>query len=69
MPWGVFNESIYSLWASVAICWGYTAGFIIIFLPLWEAKTTIGRFLTCDAKAADTITVTGAEGTEKTASA
>ena len=69
MPWGVFNESIYSLWASVAICWGYTAGFVIIFLPLWEAKNTIGRFLTCDAKAADTITVTGAEGTEKTASA
>merc|ERR1712167_208312 len=37
----------------------------------WILQYGVGwsRFLTCDAKAADTITVTGAEGTEKTASA
>jgi SSS family transporter len=47
MPWGVFSESIYSLWASIAICWGYTAGFTIIFLPIWENKDTICRVLSC----------------------
>ena len=70
MPWGVFSESIYSLWASIALCWGWSAGSIIIFLPLWEARNTIGRLLICkNIDPANTVTVTGAEGTDKTASA
>jgi hypothetical protein len=47
VPWGKFQPSIYSLWASVALCWGYVAGLTIIFLPLIENKATISRVIRC----------------------
>merc|ERR1719393_1008875 len=48
IPWGVFNESIYSLWASIAISWGYLASIIIIFYPIVENFNTVWRVITCD---------------------
>ena len=48
IPWGVFNESIYSLWASIAISWGYLAAIVIILAPIVENWTTVSRVLTCD---------------------
>lgn len=45
-PWGVFPEAIYSLWASVAVCWGYLAAIVIIGLPLYENSATIIRVIT-----------------------
>merc|ERR1712151_126683 len=48
MPWGVYSESIYNLWASAALMWGYIATFVIISLPLYESWGTIRRVLTCN---------------------
>jgi len=47
ITWGVFDKSLYAIWASVAFVWGYAGAFIIIFLPLWESKDTIIAVLTC----------------------
>ena len=52
-PWGVFPEALYSLWASVAVCWGYLAAIIIIGLPLYENSATITRVLTFKPFTAD----------------
>jgi len=46
IPWGVFSESIYNLWASVAFGWGYVASFVIILTPIYENWSTILRVLT-----------------------
>jgi len=53
MPWGVFKVSIYSLWASIAVCWGYAAGIIIISLPIIENRATIWRVITCNPMSAE----------------
>jgi len=53
IPWGVFTESVYNLWASVAFGWGYTASFVIIFLPIYENWSTIQRVLVCKPMSAD----------------
>jgi len=55
MPWGVFTESIYALWASVALCWGYVAALVIVSLPILENSTTIIRVLTCNPMSAEEI--------------
>jgi hypothetical protein len=47
MPWAVFQISIYSIWASIALVWGYIAGITIISLPLYENRATIWRVLSC----------------------
>jgi len=67
IPFGVFGKSTFQLWASVALCWGWTAGLTIIFLPLWENRTTIKNVLTCT-----TVPIGGAAkpaGTTETATA
>jgi hypothetical protein len=48
IPWGVFNEAIYSLWASIAISWGYLASLIIISYPIIENSATVWRVVTCN---------------------
>jgi hypothetical protein len=53
VPWAKFNTSIYSLWASVALCWGYLAGFTIILLPIIENMHTIVRVFTCKPMTAE----------------
>jgi len=41
IPLGVFDKSIYCIWAAVAFVWGWTASIIIIALPIIENWTTI----------------------------
>jgi len=47
LPWGVFSESLYSLWASVALAWGFAGALIIVALPIYENIDTIQAVLTC----------------------
>ena len=48
IPFGVFGKSTFQLWASIALCWGWTAGLTIIALPLFENLKTILRVVTCN---------------------
>jgi SSS family transporter len=46
MSWGVFSKSIYSLWSSVAVMWGYAAAVTIICLPIYENRATVLNVIT-----------------------
>ena len=58
IPWGVFSKSIYSLWASVALVWGWLAAVVIIGLPLYENKETIANVLHWKTAEAANVTMT-----------
>ena len=55
IPFGVFGKSTYQLWASVALCWGWTAGLTIITLPLLENIKTIIRVATCNPMSSEEV--------------
>ncbi|KAG8462097.1 hypothetical protein KFE25_011547 [Diacronema lutheri] len=38
VPWGVFPRSLFALWSSIAVVWGFLATVVIIALPIYEAK-------------------------------
>ena len=37
IAWGVFDKANYTLWASVAYCWGYIGSLVIVVLPVYES--------------------------------
>ena len=47
IAWGVFDKANYTLWASVAFCWGYIASIVIIVLPIYESWGSISNVLFC----------------------
>jgi len=69
IPFGVFGKSTYQLWASIALCWGWTAGLTIIVLPLYENLKTICRVLTCKPMSDEEITAKNSGTATETATA
>jgi len=69
IPFGVFGKSTYQLWASVALCWGWTAGLTIISLPLYENIKTITRVITCKPMTEEEITAKNSGTATETATA
>ena len=53
-----FGFTIYSLWASVALVWGWLAAVVIIGLPLYENKETIANVLHWKTAEAANVTMT-----------
>ena len=47
IAWGVFDKANYTIWASVAFCWGYIASGFIVVLPIYESWGSISNVLTC----------------------
>jgi len=47
LPWGVFPPSLFSLWASLALVWGFFGAFIIIALPIYENWDTFVAVASC----------------------
>merc|ERR1719240_1053660 len=45
VPWGVFSESIYALWCSIAFMWGWAGTLVIILLPIYETRATIYKVI------------------------
>mmetsp|Transcript_12928 Transcript_12928/g.37979 ORF Transcript_12928/g.37979 Transcript_12928/m.37979 type:complete len:660 (+) Transcript_12928:45-2024(+) len=41
VPWGVFPRSVFALWSSVAVMWGFLATVVIVFLPIIESGDEI----------------------------
>ena len=64
IPFGMFGKSTFQLWGSVALCWGWSAGLIIITLPLWENRASIIRVFMCDTSAAKETTTDAKPVTE-----
>merc|ERR1711871_714402 len=57
VPMGAFGKSTFQIWAGIALMWGWIGGFVIVALPLYEAKDGILQVLMCkkpDAKATTT---------------
>ena len=50
--------AIYSLWASMALVWGWLAAVVIIGLPLYENKETIANVLHWKTAEAANVTMT-----------
>ena len=46
VSWGVFSKSIFELWTSIAMMWGWTATIVIILLPIWENRHTVYNVIT-----------------------
>ncbi|KAJ8605014.1 hypothetical protein CTAYLR_004552 [Chrysophaeum taylorii] len=40
-PAGVFTKDYFAFWVFIALLWGLTASFIIVFLPIYESKNSI----------------------------
>jgi hypothetical protein len=38
IPFGAFGKSSFQIWSSVALCWGWSMGLVIVILPVWEAR-------------------------------
>jgi len=53
VPMGAFGKSTFQLWAAVALMWGWIAGLVIIFLPLYESSSGLMAILNCK-KSSDT---------------
>jgi Na+/proline symporter len=47
IAWGVFDKANYTLWASVAYCWGYIGSLVIVVLPVYESWGSLQNVLTC----------------------
>ncbi|EOD41738.1 putative urea transporter [Emiliania huxleyi CCMP1516] len=47
IAWGVFDKANYTLWASVAYCWGYIGSLVIVVLPVYESWGSLSNVLTC----------------------
>lgn len=41
IPWGVLPRSLFAIWSSVAVVWGFLATVVIIVLPIYESKDDI----------------------------
>jgi len=47
IAWGVFDKANYTLWASIAYCWGYIGSLVIVVLPVYESWGSLKNVLTC----------------------
>lgn len=47
LVWGVFDKSLYTIWASVVFVWGYVAAVVIIILPVYESSDIFIQILCC----------------------
>ena len=50
VPMGAFGKSTFQLWAAVALMWGWIAGLVIIFMPLYESSSglmAVFKGMTC----------------------
>jgi len=41
IPFGAFGKSTFQIWASIAMCWGWGMGLLIVILPLYESGASI----------------------------
>jgi hypothetical protein len=50
VPLGAFGKSSFQAWAALSLMWGWTAGLVIIVLPIYESWDGIIGIFKCGKK-------------------